>query len=292
MRAPGWRPPRLYRRIGSVLGRDVSARAGLTIVLLLLLAALAADLLSPVDPLRLGTAAEQLAPPGAGHPLGTDALGRDMLARLLHGARLSLLVGWVAVALAVGIGAVIGLAAGLGPRWLDRILMGTTDVFLAFPRIFLVLLLAAVAPPSLTLVMAVIGVTGWMGIARLVRGETLSLRERDYVTAARGLGASPLRVALRHILPNVLPTVVVAASLRLGNTILLESFLSFLGLGAQEPAVTWGAMIDMGRGHLLDGWWIAAFPGLAIAVTVVGDNLLGDGLRNALDPRASGGGQS
>jgi len=287
----GFKAPLLYRRLAPALRRDFSARTGLAIVLGLLAVAVFADLLAPADPGMIGDAASQLMPPSSANPLGTDVLGRDVLSRLIHGARISLLVGWLAVGLAVLIGTAVGLAAGLGPSWLDRFLMGLTDIFLAFPRIFLVLLLAVLVRPSLTLVMAVIGLTGWMGIARLVRGETLTLRERDFVSAARGLGAGRLRIAMRHILPNVLPTIVVAASLRLGNTILLESFLSFLGLGAQEPAVTWGAMIDQGRAHLIEGWWLAAFPGLAIALTVIGYNLLGDGLRNALDPRTGDGGR-
>ncbi len=285
------RPPRLYRRMGSALRRDASARAGLALVGLVLLLALGADLIAPADPGALGAAGEQLQSPGEGHLLGTDVLGRDVLSRLVHGARVSLLVGWLAVGVAVVLGAVVGMAAGLGPSWLDRLLTALTDLFLAFPRIFLVLLLAATLEPSPWLVTAVLGLTGWMTVARLVRSEVLSLRERDFVAAARGLGCSLPQLARRHILPNVLPTLLVAATLRLGNTILLESFLSFLGLGAQEPLVSWGAMIDQGRAHLRDGWWLAAFPGLAISLTVIGYNLLGDGLRTALDPRAGLGGE-
>lgn len=284
------KPPAILRGLPRRLRRDGHARAGLVLVLALLLTALLADMLAPCDPNAIGDAAAQLAPPSQAHPLGTDVLGRDVLSRLIHGSRISLLVGWVAVGLSVLIGTVVGLAAGLGPSRLDRCLMGLTDVFLAFPRIFLVLLLAVLVRPSLTLVMAVIGLTGWMGVARLVRGETLGLRERDFVAAARGLGAGGARIAVRHILPNVMPTLVVAAALRLGNAILLESFLSFLGLGAQEPAVSWGAMIDQGRAHMIDGWWLAAFPGLAIALAVIGYNLLGDGILAALDPRGEKGG--
>ncbi len=280
------------RRPGALrrLLANSSARVGLALVLLLALTALLAGVLAPGSPSALGPAALRLHPPSAAHPLGTDVLGRDVLQRLVWGSRVSLLVGWIGVAVAVLCGTLIGLVAGLGPGWLDRSLMGVTDLFLAFPRIFLVLLLTSVSAPSLTLVMVVLGLTGWMGVARLVRAEVLTLRERDFVAAARGLGLPPWRLARQHLLPHVLPVVVVAATLRVGNIILLESFLSFLGLGAQEPTVSWGAMIEQGRGYLLEGWWLATFPGLAITLTVIGYNLLGDGLREVLDPRRAGGG--
>lgn len=259
---------------------------GLALVLVFALAASLADILYPGDPSSLGSAADRLQGPGPQHPLGTDPLGRDVLARLIHGSQVSLLVGWVSVLVAVFCGSLVGLAAGLGPPLVDRLLMGLTDMFLAFPRIFLVLLLVSLTAPSLLLVMAVLGLTGWMGVARLVRAEVLTLRKRDFVAAARGLGLSGWRIAVRHIVPNVLPTLIVAATLRIGNTILLESFLSFLGLGAQEPSVSWGAMIQLGRPYLLEGWWLTTFPGLAITLTVIGYNLLGEGLRDHIDPRS------
>ena len=270
---------------------DPVLRPGLIIVVGLGLLAVLAPVLAPADPAALGAAADRLAPPAGNHLLGTDLLGRDVLTRLVHGSRVSLLVGWVSVVVAVLLGTAVGLAAGLGPGWLDRILMNTTDAFLAFPRIFLVLLLVSLTTPSLLLVMTVLGLTGWMGVARLVRAEALSLRERDFVAAARGLGLPPWRVALWHVLPNLLPTVIVTATLRVGSAILAESFLSFLGLGAQEPVVSWGAMIQQGRDYLLEGWWLTTFPGLAIALTVIGYNLLGEGLRRRLDPRDLGEGR-
>jgi peptide/nickel transport system permease protein len=270
---------------GRGLWRHGSARVGLLLVLLLVLAALLADVVAPGDPSALGPPDARLLPPGGRHWLGTDQLGRDLLARLVHGSRVSLLVGWVSVLAAVLCGTAVGLAAGLGPAWLDRLLMMLCDLLLAFPRIFLILLLVSLTSPSLLLVMIVLGVTGWMTVSRLVRAEVLSLRERDFILAGRGLGITPWRLAWRHVLPNVLPTIVVAATLRVGNTILLESFLSFLGLGAQPPTISWGALIEQGRAFLLDGWWLTTFPGLAITLTVVGYNLLGDGLREALDPR-------
>lgn len=250
-----------------------------------LLVALLAPVLAPGDPAAIGAQGSRLAGPSAAHWLGTDVLGRDVLQRLLYGARVSLLVGWLSVLAAMVCGTAVGMASGLGPRWLDRSLMFVTDLFLSFPRIFLVLLLVSVTAPSLWLIMVVLGLTGWMGVARLVRAETLSLRERDFVAAAHGLGLTPWRVAWRHILPGLWPTIIVTATLRVGGAILTESFLSYLGLGVQEPAVSWGGMIQMGREHLVDGWWVAAFPGLALALTVVGYNLLGDNLRNRLDPR-------
>ena len=270
---------------------DPGLRPGLVIVLGLGLMAVLAPVIAPGDPAALGAAADRLSAPSGRHILGTDLLGRDVLVRLIHGSRVSLLVGWVSVLVAVLLGTAVGLAAGLGPRWLDRLLMNTTDVFLAFPRIFLVLLLVSLTTPSLLLVMTVLGLTGWMGVARLVRAEALSLRERDFVAAAHGLGLSAWRVAVSHVLPNLLPTVIVAASLRVGSAILAESFLSFLGLGAQEPSVSWGAMIQQGRDYLLVGWWLTTFPGLAIAMTVIGYNLLGEGLRRRLDPRHRRGGR-
>jgi len=267
---------------------DPALRPGLILTSLLAVAALAAPVLTPGDPSAMGEAAARLNSPSWGHPLGTDLLGRDVLTRLLHGARVSLMVGWLSVAVAVFLGILVGMGAGLGPRWLDRLLMGITDVFLAFPRIFLVLLLVSLTAPSLTLVMTVLGLTGWMGVARLVRAEVLSLKERDFVAAARGLGLPGWRVASRHVFPSLLPTIIVAATLRVGGTIIAESFLSYLGLGAQEPSVSWGAMIQQGRNHLIDGWWLTSFPGLAIALTVLGYNLLGDGLSTRLDPRRKG----
>ena len=264
--------------------------AGLLLTVGGALVAALAPVLAPGDPAAMGELGARLAPPSAAHLLGTDVLGRDVLVRLVHGARVSLLVGWVSVLAAVSTGTVIGMAAGLGPRRLDRVLMAMTDLFMAFPRIFLVLLLVSLTAPSLPLIMIVLGVTGWMGVARLVRAEALALRERDFVAAARGLGLTPLQVARRHILPGLWPTVIVAATLRVGGAILTESFLSYLGLGVQEPTVSWGAMIQMGRANLVDGWWLATFPGLALALTVIGYNLLGDSLRERLDPRRQGGG--
>lgn len=269
--------------------RRINWQLGAVLSVCGLLIACFAPLIAPGDPAALGASGERLLAPARDHWLGTDLLGRDVWTRLIHGARVSLLVGWVSVLAAVFCGVTIGMAAGLGPRWMDRVLMWVTDLFMAFPRIFLVLLLVSLSSPSLLLIMLVLGFTGWMGIARLVRAETLALRERDYIAAVRGLGVSPRRIAVGHILPSLWPTIIVAATLRVGGAILTESFLSYLGLGVQEPAVSWGSMIQMGRAHLVDGWWLATFPGLALVLTVIGYNLFGDDLRRRLDPRESEG---
>jgi len=257
-------------------------QVGTALVAIGLAVALAASILAPGDPAALGPVGQSLRPPGSDHLLGTDTLGRDVLGRLIHGGRASLLVGWASTALAVALGAVVGLAAGLGSRRLQRLLTAVIDLFLALPGIYLVLLLVAFSRPSLWLVIAVLGLVGWMDVARLVRVEALALRDREFLAAARGLGLGPVAVAWRHVVPNLLPTVLVAAALRVGQAILIESFLSYLGLGPQEPLVTWGSMIAQGRAHLLDAWWLTAFPGLAIAATVIAYNLLADGLRARL----------
>jgi len=267
-------------RLAPALRGELGVGAGLAAVGLVV--ALAAGVLAPGDPAALGPAGDALRPPGAGHPLGTDLLGRDVLSRLLHGGRISLLVGWSTMVVATALGTLVGLAAGLGPRRLQRALTGLIDLFLAFPSVYLVLLLVAFSRPSLGLLVAVLGVSSWMDVARLVRVEALALRDREFVAAARGLGLGGWTVAWRHVLANLLSVVVVAGALRIGQAILIESFLSYLGLGPQEPLVTWGAMIAQGRAHLLEGWWLTAFPGLAIAVTVLAYNLVADGLRARL----------
>ncbi|MFO7654542.1 MAG: ABC transporter permease [Candidatus Krumholzibacteriia bacterium] len=274
-------------RLAGRLRADAALRWGLVGTAFWLVTALLGPLILAGEPSVIGPAELRLVAPSWAHPLGTDALGRDVLQRLVHGARVSLAVGGVSVLVAVLAGTLVGLAAGLGPRWLESVLMRATDVLLAFPRIFLVLLLVALSRPSLLLVMVVLGLTGWMPVARLVRGEVLALREREFVTAARGLGLTSLQVAWRHLLPNLLPLLALTAALRVGEAVLMEAFLSFLGLGAQEPTVSWGAMIEQGRPFLVEGWWIATFPGLALVAAVVSFNLLGDGLRDLWDPRTA-----
>jgi peptide/nickel transport system permease protein len=260
--------------------------AGLVLVGGMTLAALLAPFLAPHDPTALDVV-HALKGPSAAHPLGTDALGRDVLSRLLFGARVSLWVGFVSVGLAVSIGLALGLASGYFGGLTDELVMRGVDIMLCFPSFFLILAVIAFLEPSLTTIMAVIGLTSWMGIARLVRAETLSLRGRDFVAAARLAGAGPGRILFGHILPNALAPVLVSATLGVAGAILTESALSFLGLGVQPPSPSWGNMLMEGKDVLEIAPWLSLFPGLAILFTVLGYNLLGEALRDRLDPRLS-----
>ncbi|PYP69360.1 MAG: peptide ABC transporter permease [Gemmatimonadetes bacterium] len=256
--------------------------AGLAVVVLLALVALGAPWLAPGDPFR-GDLSAGLQPPSSAYLLGTDAQGRDVLSRVLYGARLSLTVGLGRVSLAVGLA--LGLVAGYSGRWVDATVMRVADVTLAFPSLLLLIAIAAAVKPSLPVICLVIGLVGWAGMARLVRGQVLVVRALDYVQAARALGASDARLVTRHILPNVLAPVIVATTLGIGGAIMAEAALSFVGLGAQPPTPSWGAMVAEGRDLLRVAPWVSLFPGLAIGVAVLGLNLLGDGLRDALDVR-------
>jgi ABC-type dipeptide/oligopeptide/nickel transport system permease subunit len=274
--------PLVWRR----LARDRWALAGLAIVLVLAAFALAAPWLAPGDPVR-GDLATSLHAPGAAFLLGTDQQGRDVLTRILFGARLSLTVGVVSQAIALVLGLGLGLAAGYYGRWTDALIMRLADVTLAFPPLLLLIAIAAAVRPSLPVIFVVIGVVGWAGMARLVRGQVLVTRALDFVQAARALGASDARIVSRHVLPNVLAPVIVAATLGVGGAIMAEAALSFVGLGASPPTPSWGAMVAEGRDLLRVAPWVSLFPGLAIGLTVVGINLLGDGLRDALAARAA-----
>jgi peptide/nickel transport system permease protein len=260
------------------------AIAGGVVVVLLGLAALLASVLAPYDPAAYDVKQILLSPSPA-HWFGTDQLGRDLLSRMLYGARISMSVGFVSVGIAVVIGTLIGtMAAYYGGRT-DELLMRFVDLMLNFPRFFLLLTLIAFLRPSIFVIMAVIGLTGWMGLARLVRSEILSLKEREFVLSARALGARDRRIMFRHILPNALVPVLVSATLGVAGAILAESGLSFLGLGVQPPTPSWGNILIDGKANIEIAWWLSVFPGMAILVTVLAYNLLGEGLRDALDPR-------
>lgn len=271
--------------------RNRVAVLGLMVVVAFYLVAFLAPLLTPFDPVAQGPlGTSRFLPPSVAHPLGTDQYARDVLSRILYGARISLSIGLLAAGIAIGIGTVVGAVAGYLGGVVDTGLMRVVDMILSFPRLVLLITLAAVFEPGMGMVVGVLGLTLWPGTARLVRGEVLSLKEREFVEAARALGYSRRRIIFRHLIPNALAPVIVAATLGVGNVIVLEAGLSFLGLGVQPPTPSWGVMVADGRGDLLDAWWVATFPGLAIVFTVLSFNLVGDGLRDAMDPRLGGGG--
>jgi peptide/nickel transport system permease protein len=260
--------------------------AGLVLLVALGLLALLAPLIAPFDPTETDLLGSRLLGPSAAHWMGTDDLGRDLWSRVLFGARISLLIGFLSVAIAVTLGTAVGAVAGYAGGWADTVLMRIVDLFLSIPRLILLLTVVAVFPrATVGLIVVVLGLTGWMGVSRLVRGQVLAVREREYVLAARALGYRPLRILARHILPNVMTPVIVAATLGIGNAILAEAALSYLGFGIQPPTPSWGTIIQSGGDRMLDAWWITAFPGIAIVLTVMAFNLVGDGLRDALDPR-------
>jgi peptide/nickel transport system permease protein len=266
--------------------RNRVATVGMGLVVVLYAVAILAPLLATHDPnAQEDIVRTRYQAPGTGFLLGTDKFGRDVYSRILYGARISLSIGFVAVGIAVTLGTMAGAVAGYFGGRTDWLVMRLVDVLIAFPRLFIVLTLIAIFSPQIWLIIAVLGATSWMGVARLVRGEILSLREREFMQATRALGIPHGRVLLRHVLPNTLSPVIVSATLMIGDVILTEAVLSFLGLGVQPPTASWGNIINQGRDNLLGAWWIATFPGLAIVLTVVAYNLLGDGLRDALDPR-------
>lgn len=272
--------PRCLRRF---LGRHSMLALGLGLVLIMSLAAMAAPLLAPYDPNMPHNAV--FAPPSSEFWLGTDRLGRDIFSRLLYGGRVSLWVGFVAVGISTLIGVVLGLVSGYFRGWVDELIMRVVDVMLCFPSFFLILSVIAFLEPSLTNIMIVIGLTSWMGVARLVRAETLSLREREFVDAARLAGCSTPYILWRHILSNALAPVLISATLGVAGAILVESSLSFLGLGVQPPDASWGNMLLEGKSALEIAPWLSVYPGMAILLTVLGYNLLGESLRDMADPR-------
>lgn len=275
-----WLPPVLAR-----LPRR-AARCGLAVVIALHATALLAPLLSTHDPLALGHPVEdRYQAPSGEHWMGTDLLGRDLYSRVVHGTRTSLAIATASLVLSLGLGILVGGTAGYVRGFWGGALMRLTDLMMAFPRLFLLLALVALFTPSFWLIVGGLGVVGWMSAARLVHGETLRIVNLEYVEGARALGLPSSRILLRHVLPAALSPLIAFSALRVGNTILTESFLSYLGLGVGDPAVSWGLLIRSGRDSVLSHWWVSTFPGLAILVTGVAYNLLGDGLRDLYDPR-------
>ena len=265
--------------------RNKLAWLGLALLAAIVLTALLAPLLAPHDPLEQDIVA-RLEPPSAEHWLGTDSFGRDVLSRLFYGARISLVVGFIAVLIAMLIGTTIGVASGYIGGVFDQIVMGVLDVMLSFPTLLLGLMIAAMLGANLQNLIIAIAVTEIAPFARVARAPTISLKQRDFIEASRAYGSSPLRIMFRHILPNMISDVVVVSSLWMASAIRTEASLSFIGLGVPPPAATWGGMIREGFENILDAWWLAVFPSIAILITVLALNLLGDALRDAADPRS------
>lgn len=260
------------------------AVAGCLVVLALFAVSLSAPWIAPYDPNAIDLT-QVLTGPSAAHPFGTDQLGRDVLSRMIWGARISLKVGFIATGIAILIGAILGAISGYYGRWVDAVIMRFVDVMLCFPTFFLILAVIAILEPSIWNIMIVIGLTSWTGITRLVRADFISLKERDFVLAARVIGASNLRIIFVHILPNAMASILVAATLGVAGAILTESALSFLGIGVQPPTPSWGNILTAGKDNIDIAWWLSFYPGLAILITVLGYNLLGEGIRDSLDPR-------
>ncbi|MEP6856901.1 MAG: ABC transporter permease [Gemmatimonadales bacterium] len=266
--------------------RDNRARIGIGIVLVMTLAAILAPLIARQNPIAIDLA-HLLQRPSAQHWLGTDIQGRDIWSRLVFGARVSLTVGLISQGIALALGVTLGLVAGFYGKWVDEIVMRLADVTLAFPTLLLLIAMVAALQPSEAVVFATIGIVGWAGMARIVRGQVLVVRQLEYIQAIRALGAGDLRIMTQHVLPNVIAPVVIAATLGVAGAIMAEAALSFLGLGVPPPAPSWGSMIADGRDleQLRRAPWTSVFPGIAIGAAVLGFNLLGDALRDALDPR-------
>jgi peptide/nickel transport system permease protein len=260
------------------------AVAGSIIVLALFSVSLLTPWFAPFDPNAIDLK-QVLMPPSVVHPFGTDPLGRDVFSRMIWGAGISLKVGFVATGIAILIGTVLGALAGYYGRWVDTVIMRVVDIMLCFPTFFLILAVIAFLEPSIWNIMIVIGLTGWMGVTRLVRADFITLKERDFVQAARAIGAGDLRIIFLHILPNAMASVLVTATLGVAGAILTESALSFLGIGVQPPTPSWGNILTAGKDNIDIAWWLSFYPGLAILITVLGYNLLGEGIRDALDPR-------
>ncbi len=260
------------------------ALSGLIVILVLTIQACFAPFIAPYNPSEQNIA-NRLSPPSGKHFLGTDELGRDVFSRIVYGTRISLSVGFVAVGVAVLIGTLLGLWAGFFGGWVDNLIMRLVDIMLCFPTFFLILMVIAFLSPNIFNIMLVIGLTSWSGLTRLIRGECLSMREREFIQAARLAGLKNNRIIFVHLLPNVFTPILVFATLGIGSAILTESALSFLGLGVQPPTPSWGNILTAGKDYIHTAWWLSFFPGLAILITVLAYNLLGEGLRDILDPK-------
>jgi peptide/nickel transport system permease protein len=260
------------------------AMGGGAIVIFLFIIAVFAFWVAPYDPGQIDVQ-QVLIEPTWKHPFGTDSLGRDVLSRMIWGSRISLMVGFVAVGISTLIGIFLGAIAGYYGRWVDNLIMRFVDIMLCFPTFFLILAVIALLEPNIWNIMIVIGVTSWMGVARLVRAEFLSLKERDFAVAEKALGARDFRIIFKHILPNALAPVLVSATLGVAGAILTESALSFLGIGVQPPTPSWGNILTAGKDNIEIAWWLSLYPGCAILITVLGYNLLGEGIRDSIDPR-------
>lgn len=273
-----------WRRVVRGLRKSPLAALGSVIIGILIAMAIFAPFLAPYSPTKMRLS-ERLSPPSSRHIFGTDDVGRDILSRVIYGSRISLRICTVVVGLTIGIGTILGVTAGYLGGWVDELIMRISDVFLAFPALILAMAIAAALGPSLQNVILAMVVIWWPRYARVARGQVLVLREIDYMIAAKAIGVSGGRTFIHHILPNCISPIIIQATLDLGEVLLTAATLSFIGFGAQPPTPEWGAMISLGRNYLRDNWWYATFPGLAILVTVMGFNLLGDAARDVLDPR-------
>jgi len=260
---------------------------GSSVILALILIAIFAPFFAPYDPVEQNLI-ERLQSPSSKHIFGTDDLGRDVLSRMIYGTRVSLSVGFVAVSITVIIGTILGLLAGYSGKISDNIIMRFVDIMLCFPSFFLILMIIAFLGPSIYNIMIVIGLTSWSGLARLVRGEVLSIKEREFIYSAEISGLSGMRIMFVHILPNVIGPIVVSATLGIAGAILSEAALSFLGLGVQPPTASWGNILTSGKDYLHIAWWLSLFPGLALLLTILSFNLAGEGLRDVFDPKVWG----
>ena len=267
-----------------LIRQSLLTQVGLAIIIVLLFTAIFAPWLAPHDPMKVKTS-DRLKPPSKEHLLGTDDMGRDILSRIIYGSRISIMVGVVVVAISLSIGVPLGAVSGYFGGKIDSILMRITDIFLGLPSLILALAIAAALGRGIMNTMIAISITWWPWYARLVRGQTLSIREMGYIEAARAAGGSSFRIVLTHVLPNCISPIIVTASMDMGYTILAAAALGFIGLGAQPPSPEWGLMVSIGRTYMMNYPWVATFPGLAILITVLGFNLVGDGLRDLLSPR-------